>query len=107
MISWGQRFPDMSSVWNSVTLETVNSVILGIAVGPLYYSPLDANYASSLLSQVVSTSVGWDALTAKHMNPSVSVTGLGIVTSAIYKKENINMEEKFNNLMEITKNTIF
>ena len=78
----------MSSVWTNISngSEKLNQVLLGITIGPMFYSPLDAKYAASVMSQVVSTSVGWDALTIKHMVPSVVVSGIGMVTSSTLSK---------------------
>ena len=77
----------MSSVWHPVDLSEGNEAAkihranVGVVVGPIFASPLESRFTQASLVQMLSTGVGWDALVAKHMNPSLQLTGFGVITA--------------------------
>jgi len=80
---WGVRFPDMSTIYTKTELDNVKAVSVAQHVGPLFYSPVEAALAREVSKCAVSsTGLGYNTIVAKHVNPELSVVGLGLVTGS-------------------------
>jgi len=65
---WGDRFFDMAKVFKSIEdlPHSAKKVNLGMVVGPIYHSELEANYYSTSLVEVITTGVIFDTHVLRH-----------------------------------------